>query len=247
MNILRYGAMGVLLFVTGLKGFTQEELVDTTFNYYKNRILTIDEPEIVTILQEVTLISDRDGLDKNLVLQQLSDRITGEMQNQTKLTRSKWRHPSLLPIAIGAASAAGFLALSYWIYKKWDAPLNKEFDTITHDLQRYGVTVQEDKYTTYRSHNHVIHNHIIRSIYSRRLSLEEESTVISKADELLALRKRQYNIGGFEGLGLVGAILSTVFTAGFVSDLYNHDSKEPQKYVEKYNELLRVINATQLS
>jgi hypothetical protein len=229
------------LFVANCYGFTQEELVDSAFTYYHDRIITIDEEGINTIIQEVDYLSKRDNLDKNLVLQQLADRIQAQAQYHAKSARSKLYHPALLKTLACVAAGAGFLGLTYWIYKKWDAPLDVEFDGIAQSLKQFGITVREDKYDTYLSHRHVIHNHIINIVRSRYLSNEENSVVSAAADKLLALRKRQDWLGGFEGAGLVGTLLSVIFGSGCALELYVSDSKDHQLRYEKYQLILQKL------
>lgn len=241
MNFLKN--IFLFLFITiSIHGFTQEELVDSAFTYFHDRIITIDEDGINTIIQEVDYLSKRDNLDKNLVIQQLTDRIESQAHYHAKSARSKLYHPALLKTLACIAAGAGFLGLTYWIYTKWDAPLNIEFDGIAQSLKQYGITIREDKYDTYLSHRHVIHNHIINIVRSRYLSNEENNAVSAAADKLLALRKRQDSLSGFGGAGLVGAMLSVIFGSGFIVELYNNDPKDHQLRYEKYQMILQKIS-----
>lgn len=240
MNFLKH--IFLLLFIPiCVHGFNQEELVDSAFTYFHDRIITLDEDGINTIIQEIEYLSNRDNLDKNLVLQQLTDRIQAQANYHAKCARSRLYHPALLKTLACAVAGAGFLGLSYWIYKKWDAPLNVEFDGIAQDLKQYGVSIREDTYDTYISHRHVIHNHIIKYNYSRRLASVEDNIVRASLDQLLAIRKRQSNIHGFEGAGLLGALLSVIFGSGCAIELYTSNPEDHKLRYEKYQLLLQKL------
>jgi hypothetical protein len=240
MNFLKH--IFLFLFITiSVHGFTQEELVDSAFTYFRDRIITIDENGINTIIQEIDYLSNRDKLDKNLVIQQLTDRIQTQAHYHAKSGRNKLYHPALLKTLACVAAGAGFLGLTYWIYKKWDAPINVEFDSITQNLKQYGVSVREDTYDTYISHRHVIHNHIIKYNYSRRLANVEDNIVRASLDQLLALRKRQSNIRGFEGAGLLGALLSPIFGSGCAIELYTSNPDDHKLRYEKYQFILQKL------
>jgi len=105
------------------------------------------------------------------------------------------------------------------------------------------VSIREDKYDTYISHRHVIHNHIIRYNYSRRLANVEDSIVRASLDQLLALRKRQDWLSGFEGVGLVGVLLSAIFGSGCAIELYTSNPEDHQLRYEKYQLILQKLTS----
>lgn len=240
MNIVKYALCVLIITSFNLKGFTQDELMDTTFNHCKTQILTIDEAEIATILQEVAYMCNRDGLDNFLVLQQLSDRIQAQMQHHARYTKSKWKHPLLVPAIVCASIGIGLVGLTYWIYKKWDAPLNNEFNNIVQELQPYSITVKEE-HSFYSSYNHRVHNHIIWLIHSRNLSNAEREIIEIAGNKLLALRKVQDGWKESESIAAGLAFLSFLLSGNFIKGAIDSDPKDHQLCYEKYQLLLQKI------
>lgn len=179
---------------------TKNELADRAFNYFSDtdRIKKLDERDVDTILKEIDVISKRDGLDKNTVLQQLSQQLTTQMQYHEKNMHSKWSHTSLVPAVACAAAGIGLLGLAIFIYKKCNAPFNIRFDAIAQNLKQYGIKISERTEETHQGSNHVIQNHIIHYVYTRHVTTDEKSIILSRVEQLCELRKSQSEITRYD-------------------------------------------------
>lgn len=242
MNSTKYLFLCAAL-VTQVYGFTQQELADSAFNYFFDHIKTIDELQVNVILQEVDIIVKRDGLDKNLVLQQLSDRVQKQIQYHAHYIRGKWNHPSMKIALLSAAAGLGCLGLGYLAYKKWYAPLNTEFDTLAQDLKHYGVRVQEEEYTTHPAYNHTIYHHIVNYRYVRQVSDAEREMAETMVDKLVDIRKRQDWLSSYLGVGgFFGTVISFVIGGQAAQEVYECDYAGHKLHYEKYQMILKQIS-----
>lgn len=228
---------------------TQHELANRAFNYFSDsyRIKHLDERDVDTILKEVDAISKRDGLDKNLVLQQLTDQLQNQMQYHAKNMHTRWSHLALVPAVACALAGIGLLGLTYFIYKKWDAPLNIQFNSIVESLKSYGVLIHETKQDTYPKPNHVVTNHTIHYNFSRRITESEEKAALAGVNQLLELRKFQDKMTTYETIPFFGSIVSFVISGKLGTDVYQSSPSDHKVCYEKYQMILNQMIHTKVT
>lgn len=215
---------------------TYHELADRAFNYFSDpyRIKGLSERDVDTILHEIDAISKRDGLDKNLVLQQLNDQLQKQMNYHAKNMHTRWTHAALIPAVVGAVAGIGLLGLTYLIYKKWDAPLNAQFGSIVESLKQYGISIHESKHDTHPGPNHVVHNHVINYAYARKVTESENATILAGVEQLLELRKKQNTMTGYESIPFAGSLVSFVLSWKLGADVYKSNPPDHKVCYEKY-------------
>lgn len=238
------------LFTIGIFGniysFMQDELVDLSFNYFSERIKTLEEVHVDTIIKEINLIAARDGLDKALVIEKLTDRVRNSVKYHAQFIRGKWHHPAAKPALLLALAGVGLIGLTYGIYNKWSSPLNTEFEANANSLKPYGATINEEHTVEHYVKLTVYKNTVVCTL-TRNLSAAENEIIEKTVDSLVKLRKSQNWLWEYiECPCLTGALFSFLFSSFFYQEIYNCNTEDHKLHYEKYQMILQKILSAQL-
>lgn len=234
----------LFVFVESL-AFTQNDLVDQACKYFNYNIETIQKSEIQKLMKEITMICANEGFDESIIKHRIINRLEKQAKSHLCYMGSKWNHPEVVSAITAGAIGLGFLGIIYLIYKVWYQPIGTEFNTISNDLKKYGISIEERSSTEFRG-KHTISKNIIYYFASRSLSDEENTIVEMATDKLVDLRKKQEWIIGPMSLSAGAALISFFTSLNFASDIKDSNPEFHKKRFQKYQELLEMIKTIEL-